>query len=193
MNNPSRSGLKPAFNSIGPFSNEITDFMSSSRKGDKAAVLKFLDKYPQAFDVHDDYASHGKTALIWAAHERQKEIVQLLLEKGADIDSADRHGWTALMFVAMSGPCDMLEFLLEKGASTDRKSITDTTALMYAEANGRPEAAAILEEWPEKLRQRQEEENSRQKAKEEEEIKGFSRGLSEPIRAPRPLKLPRKI
>jgi len=41
-----------------------------------------------------------KTALIHAAANGHTEIVQLLLEKGVDVNTKDNDGWTALMYAA---------------------------------------------------------------------------------------------
>src|SRR5262245_27595414 len=43
------------------------------------------------------------TALILAADGRKTEIVQLLVEKGADVDATESGGGTALMFAAQRG------------------------------------------------------------------------------------------
>ncbi len=189
MNSPA-SQLRKSFNSP-PFSYEVANFMDAVRRGNKDAVVAFLNKYEDAANTHDDFFSNGKTALIWAAKYGHKDIVELLLEKGADINAKDRSGWTPLMEVAMSGPFEMLEFLLERGADFDAKSNNGTTALVYAQANGIQAAVDVLEQWLVKQQKRLAEEQKRLKAELEDELKGFSRGLERPIPARRPFKIPK--
>ena len=72
------------------------------------------------------------------------EAVQLLLEKGADINKVDNDGATPLISAAMSGHKDVVELLLAAGAD---KSVEDNwgTALDAARESGHAEVAALLE------------------------------------------------
>jgi len=49
------------------------------------------------------------------------EMVDLLLEFGADVNYQDSRGWTPLMIAATQGYEDMIEFLIVKGANLDIK------------------------------------------------------------------------
>jgi hypothetical protein len=64
----------------------------------------------------------GRTALILAAGENNKEIVELLLDAGAKIDAQDNKGLTALMNAAYFGHLDTLETLLKRGANVNVNS-----------------------------------------------------------------------
>jgi hypothetical protein len=44
------------------------------------------------------------------------EVVQLLLENGADVRAFDNHGNTALFYACMLGHCKLFRILLEEGA-----------------------------------------------------------------------------
>ena len=66
-----------------------------SSKGDKAGVVQELEK-----GVEPNLADYDKrTALHLASCEGCTEIVVLLLEKGADVNSVDRWGRTVSSFV----------------------------------------------------------------------------------------------
>jgi hypothetical protein len=60
-----------------------------------------------------------RTLLGKAVDRKQREVVQLLLDFGADPNRADRHGWTPLMIARYRGDEEMAALLLQYGA-TDR-------------------------------------------------------------------------
>jgi uroporphyrinogen-III synthase len=51
----------------------------------------------------------GKTALIITAAEQSPEMVSLLLEHGAEINTVDSYGWSLLMEAALFGRIDNVE------------------------------------------------------------------------------------
>ncbi|EIT77782.1 ankyrin repeat protein [Aspergillus oryzae 100-8] len=62
----------------------------------------------------------GWTPLIYAASLGHKDVVRLLLEKGADLDNDDHpYGRTPVIWAAMNGHEDVVGLLLEKGARLD--------------------------------------------------------------------------
>jgi ankyrin repeat protein len=74
--------------------------------------------------------------LLVAAHEGATEIAELLLKKGAAVDSEDSHGDSALMFAARTGQRAMVDLLIEKGADVNHQGINGHTALIYGAYNG---------------------------------------------------------
>ncbi|EWY81635.1 hypothetical protein FOYG_15860 [Fusarium oxysporum NRRL 32931] len=69
----------------------------------------------------------GKTVLQLAACESHPEVVRLLLEEGADANSADLDGRTPLMEAALWGRLENVELLLEHGANADLLCIDNDT------------------------------------------------------------------
>ena len=117
------------------------------------------------------YDNHGWTALQIAVSMQKIQIIELLIEKGADVDKPGPHNWTAL-YIAISrghydvceilldagakilandlpeasrnGDTDICELLLSKGASIDRKSADGNTALHRACADGHVQTIRML-------------------------------------------------
>lgn len=72
--------------------------------------------------VVDGLDEVGLASIHWAADSGHKNIIELLLRNGADINRQDCDGQTALHYAASCGHVDCVKFLLEKGAE---KSILD--------------------------------------------------------------------
>ena len=73
----------------------------------------------------EDIWISGKTALQYAACEASLEMVQLLLEKGADPDAQDLEGRTPLVEAALWGRLRSVEALLSYGANKDLECVRD--------------------------------------------------------------------
>ena len=75
---------------------------------------------------------NGKNALIIAAGNSYIDTVKVLLENGADINSADNDGWTSLMYAANNGDVDLAKVLIENKADINAESYDGQTPLLYA-------------------------------------------------------------
>ena len=111
-------GLKNSFPSPPPSQQEVDDFRHAAGRGDKTAVTKFLNKYPAAVS---HITIFGDTALVCAAQQGQKKIVELLLARGAIADAPDSVGRTPAIWASLYGRQDIAELLWEKTASTSAK------------------------------------------------------------------------
>jgi ankyrin repeat protein len=90
-----------------------------------------------------------------AAQAGHKEVAEVLLSKGADINQVDHSGRTALIYAAQFRQKDIVELLVEKGADLEVRDDNDgATALEWAQADavhlsisddGREEIVALLE------------------------------------------------
>ncbi|MBR5599279.1 MAG: ankyrin repeat domain-containing protein [Alphaproteobacteria bacterium] len=79
-----------------------------------------------------------------------REVVEVLLEKGADINAKSYYGicpdMTALHMAVLGGQREMSELLIEKGVNVDERNESETTALAYAVEKGNKEIAELLVE-----------------------------------------------
>jgi ankyrin repeat protein len=58
----------------------------------------------------------GRTALMFASERGHKEVVKLLIEKGAGVNVKDKYGWTALKYASENGHQEIVELLKSYGA-----------------------------------------------------------------------------
>lgn len=74
-------------------------------------------------------------ALHSAARDGRLDIVQALLQKGADINQKDENGYTALHIATFNNNLDIVQALLNKGANVDIQANNGYTALYIATFN----------------------------------------------------------
>ncbi len=175
----SSGGLQGQFNSS-PSREAVDAFVESAIAGDIAAVTEFLDKYPGTINNKN---KDGWPALIPVAWKGSTYMVELLLKRGADANQRDHSGCTALMHSARKEYREIVELLLEGGASLDVQDNSGSTVLT-GHAHQGSEVLAMLEQWPEKQRQRLAE----QAAEHARWLKATdcSLGTQRPILVPRP-------
>lgn len=86
------------------------------------------------------------TGLHLAAYFGVKVFLQLLLEKGATIDTADSDGPTPLHWASENGQVEVVQLLLEKGAAIDTANSYGATPLHWASASGQVEVVQLLQD-----------------------------------------------
>lgn len=91
----------------------------------------------------DSQDERNVPALIWAADLGYVEIVDLLIEHGARIDSRES-GVSALMVASMEGHQRVVKKLIDAGANVNLQNQDGMTALMSAAFKGHEELVAIL-------------------------------------------------
>ncbi|KAA0145905.1 hypothetical protein FNF29_08348 [Cafeteria roenbergensis] len=77
-----------------------------------------------------------KTAVIKAAIAGHKDTMELLLDRGADLDAKDHSGNTALLVAADRGHKDTVELLLDRGADLEAKNSAGKNALALCASLG---------------------------------------------------------
>ncbi len=86
---------------------------------------------------------YGRLPLHVAIFANKPGVVQLLLDKGADVH-AKSYGNTALMVAANSGRTEVIKLLLAKGMDVNEKAAGGFTALDWAVFHNKLEAVSLL-------------------------------------------------
>ena len=84
------------------------------------------------------------TPLVVAIAAGNKEVVDLLLERGASVNVAVKDGWTPFIAACHSGQGDIVQKLIEKGADIDARTRDGWSGLELSTANKHNETASIL-------------------------------------------------
>jgi ankyrin repeat protein len=98
-------------------------FMMASQKNRKKEVEQLLLKEAEKYK---------EDALMVAARNGSKDVIEELLAKGTKIDTIDYNGRTSLMVASRDGNKDTVAFLISKGADSNKKDNSGQTALSLA-------------------------------------------------------------
>ena len=79
---------------------------------------------------------------MYAVIHGSRECISLLLDRGADVNAANRYGSTALMWAG--GDASIVKSLLDRGAAVDAQTTDGTTALLVAARYGNLESLRLL-------------------------------------------------
>ena len=109
--------------------------------GDIGLVRSLLDK-GVGVDSWDD--PFKKTALHRAAISNHKDVVELLLAKGADIEAGKFHVGTALHYAAEKCHKEIAELLIANGADVNARNGKGETPMQYAQDKGHTEIVELL-------------------------------------------------
>jgi ankyrin repeat protein len=111
------------------------------RDGDRQGAVEALRAGARVNELLPD----GSTALMWAVHRVDHELVRELLARGADPDVRNVLGATALAEAASLSDATMVEMLLKAGADPNLGNDDHQTPLMIAARVGsRPIAEKLL-------------------------------------------------
>jgi len=115
----------------------------AAERGDVNRVKQLLNA---GVDVNAKNNDYGSTALIVTSTVGHTEVVKILLEKGADVNSENKYGDTALMGAAAAGQTKIVKALLQKGANVNTKNKYGWSALMMAVKKGHTEVVNLLKQ-----------------------------------------------
>jgi uncharacterized protein len=119
---------------------EGSALISAAKTADHAAALAALKQRadPNVTDVD------GSTALLWAVHNGDVDLVKKLLAAGADANKANAYGATPMSEAAVVADVDALGALLAAGAAVESKNADGQTALMVVARTDNVAAAELL-------------------------------------------------
>jgi catechol 2,3-dioxygenase-like lactoylglutathione lyase family enzyme len=122
--------------------------------GDLDAIRAFIEQRPEAIDERMPPRYHGQTPLHFAITRNRLDIVDLLIDLGADIDAPDQNGQTPLEYALLRGDRAAAERLRAAGArppnagdGADRPSVAADFASSISRATvvvGARDVAATL-------------------------------------------------
>jgi ankyrin repeat protein len=102
-----------------PFIEKGGEILTAAATGNAAMVKSLLDRNPEL--VRSKTTSLFSTPLHWAAAKGYKEVVVLLLERGAPVNAQDLDGSTPLHEVAAYSSVEIAALLLTNGADVNLK------------------------------------------------------------------------
>lgn len=113
----------------------ISPLMLASMNGHTAAVKLLLDK---GSDINAQIETNKNTALTLACFQGRHEVVNLLVERKANIEHRAKTGLTPLMEAASGGYVEVGRILLDKGADVNAPHVPSSkdTALTIAADKG---------------------------------------------------------
>jgi ankyrin repeat protein len=116
-----------------------------------AAIDNQLELAELLIERGADVNRKGWTPLHYAATRGHREMIRLLLDNNAYIDSEAENGTTPLMMAAYSAPPLAVKLLLEEGADPTLVNHGNASALDLAETAQRAQSAfyirAFIEAW----------------------------------------------
>ena len=117
------------------------DIHKAAQAGNLDQVKALLKNNPGLINAQDET---GRTPLQWACRGVHINIVEYLIENGADVNARDIYNITPLHSLSYRGQTDCMELVIENGADIDVKDETGLSALFYAVYGGHKDAAEIL-------------------------------------------------
>eukprot|EP01083_Nonionella_stella_P124130 374604_1 len=83
----------------------------------KTSQIKELVDGESNFNINSRVDEQGNTGLHWAVHHQNKELIDYLLDHGADIDAVRNNGSTPLLMAARDGYLSSVKVLIGRGAN----------------------------------------------------------------------------
>jgi ankyrin repeat protein len=119
----------------------INDLSGAARAGDVQRVKLLL---ADSKDPNQADRNGGRTPMHWAVRNNNVEIVDLLIEAGADVNKGDQAGKTPLSHAAESGKVDMTKKLIEAGSDVNKRDLVGGNSVLWAAGLGSAETLEIV-------------------------------------------------
>ena len=119
----------------------LTPLMIAARTGSVDVVRVLL---AAGANVNKATAETRSTALMWAISEAHPEVVDQLLEAGADPHTSTTKGFTPLMYGVRNGDIEAIKTLFAAGVDVNETGADDTHALPFAIVSSQDQVALFL-------------------------------------------------
>lgn len=108
---------------------EFKYILKYTERDDIERVRKCIEKYPHSIDARD---SDGYMPIHRACHNDNVDLVKLLIDNGADVESKTNEGWRALHCASYWGNIDVVNFLIKYGANINALTYGNNSCLHFA-------------------------------------------------------------
>mgnify|MGYP005816343407 CR=1 FL=1 len=109
-----------------------------------AALWDFLAEQGFPTPAIDAVADNRMTPLMKAARAARRDLVDELIDRGADLEARNTDGNTALWLACFGGDAEVVQRLIAAGARLDNQNDNGATALMYCASSGRDALVELL-------------------------------------------------
>ena len=117
---------------------------SAIAAGDLDVIRALIEQRPEVLDQRLAPRYHGQTALHFAITRRRPDILDLLIEMGADLDAPDANGQTALEYALLRSDSAAAERLRAAGARPPRSGTTHDVRPAPARFAGSVQSATVV-------------------------------------------------
>lgn len=122
----------------------IGDAFQSAIQGKQEATFKSLLNRLKQIANKKELAEELAAGLRYASYWGRAEMVEHLLDQGANIDERDLDGDSPLAIAAANGHLEVVQVLIKKGAQIRTVNKEGKSALFLAEVNGHSEVGNVL-------------------------------------------------
>ncbi|MNS17051.1 Ankyrin repeats (3 copies) [compost metagenome] len=122
----------------------IGDAFQSAIQGKQEATFRSLLNRLKQIANKKELAGELAAGLRYASYWGRAEMVEHLLDQGANIDERDLDGDTPLAIAAANGHLEVVQVLIKKGAQIRSLNKEGKSALFLAEVNGHSEVGNVL-------------------------------------------------
>ncbi|XP_019773681.1 poly [ADP-ribose] polymerase tankyrase [Dendroctonus ponderosae] len=120
-----------------------SQLLEAAKAGDLDQVQRYLGSYPHIVNCRDLDGRHS-TPLHFASGYNRVQVVEFLLQQGADVHAKDKGGLVPLHNACSYGHYEVTELLVKHGASVNVADLWKFTPLHEAAAKGKYEIVKLL-------------------------------------------------
>ena len=110
-------------------------------------TVRYLVSFPELDVNHKD--TDGHTALRLAADQNHPDVLKVLIDAGADIETKNKEGCSPLFMASKDGALGTVKMLVKAGADVCGTHHTGETCLTFAASHGHTETVRYLVSLPE--------------------------------------------
>nr|MBI3613319.1 ankyrin repeat domain-containing protein [Nitrospirota bacterium] len=118
-----------------------SELYHAAERGDLRAVQTLVG---QGAVINETSGIDSELPLVGAATSGKIEVVQFLLDRGADVNMAGNWECTALCAAARSGHLPIVQLLLDRGANVNSQNRLKFAPLLIAASKGNPQVVKLL-------------------------------------------------